>query len=135
MKIYSIDRKSWISILPKKDEAGYSSFSVEAFVEIGHGRFEARNSDIQWLNLVAFAKDLSQFVENRSIRPKLEGTYDTVVYLSGNASVVHLEFAIGDAYYGNKTHTYLLKGSFELDQEYLLEMVQSFESMQNKHVV
>ena len=49
VKIYSIDKKNWLNAEPKKSE-GYTSFEVEASVDIEHGIFNGKNIDIHFLN-------------------------------------------------------------------------------------
>ena len=66
---------------------------------------------------------------NRALSPRLNGTYDSFVGLTGSATSVTLEFAIGDAFRGEKTHRYLLRGSFDIEQDRLLGIVNEFKAI------
>ena len=126
MKISSSDRRCWISIERPAGAHPHAAFAVEASVQIGHGRFHARNSDIHWTNGQEFSKDLDKFMTNRGLRPRLKGTYDSFIGFSGSATSVMLEFAVGDAFVGDRTHQYLLCGSFDVEHDRLLSIIDEF---------
>jgi len=129
MKITSSNRKCWISVERSTGAHPHEAFAVEALVQIGHGRFQARNEDVHWLNGREFVEDLDKFITNRALSPRLNGTYDSFVGLTGSATSVTLEFAIGDAFRGEKTHRYLLRGSFDIEQDRLLGIVNEFKAI------
>jgi len=129
MTFLSTDGKSRLEIESHDDGQGYSAFAVEATVDVGHGRFSAWNGDVQWLNLDRFAAALEQFATDRTSIPELEGTYDSRVGLSARGHTIFLEFAVGDAFCGEKTHDYLFAGSFELDRECLPGVLSTVRSL------
>lgn len=130
MKIFSSDTRSWLRI--ERTKTGeYVGFEVEARIDVGHGRFHVQNDDVQWLNVADFAAELETFVLNRSVSPRLEGTYDSFLKIRAFSNLVNMEFAIGDTFCGNRTHEYLFEGSFEIDQETLGRLVREFEALSN----
>jgi hypothetical protein len=130
MKIHSIDKKSWFAVKPVKDNS-YTAISVEAQIDIGHGVFNAKNIDMHFLNLAVFTSELDNFLTDRSILPRLNGTYDSFIEISGSVSHVFIKFCIGDADCGAKTHQYNLFGSFEIDQEYLAPFIKVMKSIKS----
>jgi hypothetical protein len=99
---------------------------VEA--SINNGRFYGRNNDIYFLNIDEFAASLDAFVTDRSLSPRLEGTYDSFICIYGKANQVFLEFVIGDAFCVRpKTVQFRISGAFEFEQEYLLTLVKNFQ--------
>ena len=61
MKIYSIDNKSWLSVEPIESE-GYTSFEVEASIDIEHGVFEGKNIDVnffEWIEKAYYSHHLA----------------------------------------------------------------------------
>ena len=129
MKILSSENKSYFQIKRTSDE-GYSGFDVEVLVDIGHGQFRAQNQDLQWLNIPEFTAQLDGFINDRRLIPRLEGTYDSFLEFSESVNVVVVAFAVGDAFCGNKTHEFLLRGSFEISQDMLIAVAQEFGSLQ-----
>ena len=128
MKIRSIDKKSWFDVKPLKD-GSYTAISVEVQIDIGHGVFNAKNIDVQFLNLSVFTSELDNFLTDRSMLPRLNGTYDSFIEISGSVSHVFIKFCIGDVDCGAKTHQYNLCGSFEIDQEYLAPFIKVMKSI------
>jgi hypothetical protein len=129
VKISSSDRRCWINIERAARAHSHAAFAVEVSVQIDHGEFRARNSDIHWVNAREFSKDLDKFMTDRGIHPRLNGTYDSVVGFSGSATSVILEFALGDAFRGDRTHQYLLRGSFDVEQDRLLSIIDEFVAL------
>ena len=81
MDIYSIDQKSWFKVEQILDEVTqYSSFLFEVYIDLGHSIFHSKNSDIQIFDINSFADELNEFLLNRNVKPKLEGTYDSFNY-------------------------------------------------------
>jgi len=126
MKIASADGGSWIRIERTGDPRGYSGFEMDVHVDIGHGVFDAKNSDVQFLHLGAFVSALDRFITDRSRTPRLEGTYDTYLVFSGAGTVVFLEYCLGDAHCGKKTVSFRQTGAFEVAQEELLPILRGF---------
>lgn len=128
MKIFSSENASHLRIERTGDEA-YSSFEVEVTIDIGHGQFRALNNDLQWLNIADFAAKFDDFILDRELVPRLEGTYDSFLEFSGSANSVIVAFAIGDAFCGNKTHEFLLRGSFQVSEDTLSALARDFRSL------
>jgi hypothetical protein len=123
MKIYAKDHPSWIEINRLVDEANqYSSYEISAVIDIIHGKFTAKNIDVHFINAVEFQSVFKQFITNRSLVPRLEGTYDTYLEFVGKSNSVILRFKIGDAFCGTETTDYSLVGGFEVSQESLLNI-------------
>ncbi len=123
MKIKSIDNNSWITINYSGD-SNYSSYQIEALVDIGHGHFTAKNIDQVFLNTEAFLEVLERFITDRSLTPKLYGTYDTYLkFYSTKKDIIMIEFSIGDSQCGHtQTIDYSLNGAFEITQEDLMNL-------------
>ena len=129
MRIIGKDNRCWLSIEHWGDD-GYSAFEIEAHVEIGHGEFHSKNIDVQLLKLGEFVSEFNRFIMDRSLSPRLEGTYDSHICFREVGVEVVLEFAIGDATtIGNNTIFYRQTGAFIVDQEYLTETFRSFRSL------
>jgi len=131
MRISSSDQHSWIEINFRPDaNSGYESFSLEVSVDVGHGQFRGINNDVHFLNIDEFAASLDAFVTDRSLSPCLEGSYDSFIRLSGTVNDILLEFAIGDAFCGYaKTVQFQVSGAFEIEQEYLLSLIENFRNL------
>ena len=130
MKIYSIDKKSWFEIKPIKD-GSYTAVSVEVKIDIGHGAFSAKNIDMHFLNLAVFTSELDSFITDKSVVPKLNGTYDSFIEISGSVSHAFIRFCIGDEDCGAKTHQYSLCGSLEIEQEHLVPFLKIMKSIKS----
>ena len=86
---------------------------------------------MHFLNLAVFTSEMDNFFTDRSILPRLNGTYDSFIEISGSVSHVFIKFCIGDADCGAKTHQYNLYGSFEIDQEYLVPFIKVMKSIKS----
>lgn len=127
MKIYSKDKKCWLYFERTVDvEHDYSSFILDALVDVGHSVFQGRNTDIHFFGIGDFVSKLNDFIIDRDIQPRLEGTYDTYLVFKGAANHVFLSFYIGSACCGAETHTYAIQGTFEIDQGSLGDIVKGF---------
>ena len=126
MKLFSNNNNTWLRIERNVAE-DHESFDVEASVDLGHGRFHGRNSDLCWLNMAEFESGLEAFARDRTGAPNLEGTYGSFLRFRAAAGLVVVEFAIGDAYCGSETHDFLLEGSFEIEQGSLLRLAREFQ--------
>jgi hypothetical protein len=118
MKIHSIDKKSWFAVKPIQD-GSYTAISVEVQI------------DIRFQNLAVFTSDLDNFLTDRSILPRLNGSYDSFIEISGSVSHVFIKFSIGDVDCGAKTHQYNLCGSFEIDQKYLASFIKVMKNIKS----
>jgi hypothetical protein len=122
---------SWIEIIRRGDDR-YAWFEIGCAVDIGHGHFFAKNSDIQFLNGAAFLTELDRFVLDRDRTPQLDGTYGSflILWRAGSHDEVMLSFAIGDAFCGGPvTSEFNLTGSFALLQERLSGLVADFRTL------
>ena len=128
MKISSNDRRCWISVERPAGAHPHTPFALEVSMQFGHEYFHARNGDIHWTNGQDFSKDLDRFMTNRDLRPRLNcAANGSFVGFSGSATSVILEFAVGDAFLGDRTmHQYLLRGSFDVEQDRLLSIIDEF---------
>ena len=130
MKIYGIDKKSWLEVAPVKD-GSYTATSVEVKIDIGHGYFSAKNLDMHFQNLDTFISELDHFITDRDIAPRLNGTYDSFIEISGSVSHAFIKFCIGDENCGAKTHQYSLCGSLEIEQEHLVPFLKIMKSIKS----
>lgn len=128
MKISSADNNCFITLEYRGDASGYSGFQVEVHADIRHGIFDAKNIDVQFLNLEGFVSELDKFILDRTRTPRLEGTYNTYFSFSVNGSAVILKYQLGDAFCGRKTSFFYQSGEFEVEQEGLLQLVGGFRS-------
>lgn len=120
MKIYADDQKSWFSVEPWIDEeTQYRAFTLEALIDIGHGSFQAKNIDVHLFNTSDFNAELDRFVTERTLIPRLDGTYDSFLEFHGDTSHVFVRFKIGDAFCGKLTQDISLSGGFEIEQQQL----------------
>lgn len=126
MKICSADNACFIAIEYQTDSGGYSGFQVAAHADIRHGKFDAKNDDVQLLNLEAFISELDQFILDRKRAPYLTGTYDTYFAFSARGTSVMLKYQLGDACCGRTTSYFLQSGEFEVEQEDLLQILGGF---------
>ncbi|ABD81592.1 hypothetical protein [Saccharophagus degradans] len=119
MKIVSSDNKFWVELVKVEDEYGYSAFSIYGYADLGHSKFEAKNNDVHLLNLPEFISKFDRFILDRTLVPKLEGTYDSYLEFKCVGSPVILTYNIGSAYCGTTNSEFGFTGSFEVEQEYL----------------
>jgi len=136
MKIESGDGQSWIDIELHGD-SDYSSYDVRVQVDIDHGLFTARNSDLQFLHWSESLRNLVDFITNKGIQVVFEGTYDSYLKFSrskGSKPRVLVDFAVGDAFVGRtRTHEFLLRGGFEIDEESMPAIVEKISAMTLPH--
>lgn len=126
MKISSRSGNDWISISIGCDTQGYSSIEMEAFLTHGISSFHAKQLDLQFFKISQFVDALDKFITDRSLMPKLEGTYDSFLSFRAIGSTVRLEFAIGDEISSKAPTVYCLRGAFDIDQSYLNDYVRDF---------
>ena len=126
MKIYSQDKNSWLKIT--KNEGEYDvegTYSIEVKFDIGHSVFNATNKEVIFTNGAEFKSTLNEFVMNRDLCPKLEGTYDSYVSFKAVGNNVVLSVNVGSAFCSSSTFAYSTSGEFEVSQEYLTNIVGS----------
>ena len=127
MDIYSVDKKNWFRVEQVFDEVTqYSSFLFEVYIDLGHSVFHSKNSDIQIFDINSFVNELNEFLMDRSLEPKLEGTYDSFLSFIGNNRDIQISFNIGSSYCSSETYSYSTSGKFEIDQEHLNEVLEFF---------
>lgn len=126
MKLQSADHKSFVSVVPNP-ENDWSSFRAEATVNLGHSGFSAASSDIALTNLAGFVAQLDLFILDRSLCPRLEGTYDTYLELRAKGREVILSFRIGSA---SGAASFGLSGSFAVEESALLPLVDATRDLQ-----
>ena len=130
MKIVGSNSGSWLRVNRLDDASGhYFGYDAEVRVEITHGSFQGRNRDLQFMNLPVFVAELERFITNRHLFPRLEGTYDSFIQFCSVGSQVHVEFSIGDAYCGSKIHEFKVRGGFEINQDYLSDMLRGWKEL------
>jgi len=116
---------------------GYDAFSFRARVDIGHGAFQAVNKDIQFLDLPDFVSRLESFIHDRSVTPRLNGTYDSFLMLSGTVSRVGVDFSLADEFtgYGTGCTPFVFTGAFETEPDRLHALLaQSRELLESWYV-
>lgn len=128
MKICSVDNNCFVALEFRGDSSGYYGFQVEIHADIQHGKFDAKNIDVQFLNLEEFVPELDKFILDRTRMPRLEGTYDTYFAFSASGSAVILKYQLGDVFCGRKTSYFYQSGEFEVEQENLLQFLGGFRS-------
>ena len=131
LRLHSPDCRSWLELSPLSDDQGYyTAVSMEAVVDIGHGRFTAFNGDVQLLGIAAFCDVFDKFILDRTLQPCLEGTYDSFIAFSGSSTSVVLSFCVGDSYCGSEgVEDYRLRGKFAIDQGLLNDLLAYFCSL------
>ena len=113
------------------DSSDYDSFSFSASIDIGHGLFKAANNDIHFLNLPTFVAQLESFVRDRMPQPRLDGTYNSYLELSGTPSSATIHFRIGDAFsgYTDVNTQYSFTGAFDVEPDQLFPMLDQFRGL------
>lgn len=129
MKIISTDNDSFITIERKRDPEGYSGFEVCTHADIVHGRFDAVNTDVQFLNSAEFIEEFDRFVLHRKSNPVLLGTYETRLEFVSTGTRVSLKYRLGDSFCGEKTVDFVQSGELVIDQESLLGILDGFKQM------
>jgi hypothetical protein len=132
MKIESKDHNSYINIECLGDPY-YSSFFVETELAKSSNQyyFKGHNKDVHFFKLDEFIKDLDHFITDRKIKPRLQGTYDFCLDVQAIESTrVWLTIYVG---YDNPsipfaTIKYGVLGGFEIDPEFLNQIVKSFKN-------
>ncbi len=132
MRITSIDSICSITLERKDDASGNPGFQMETHVDIRHGRFGAKNIDVQFLNLEEFVSEFDRFILDRTRMPRLEGTYDTYIAFSASGNTVMLQYRLGDAFCGQKTSYFCQSGEFEVEQERLLQYLADFRALKER---
>ncbi len=133
MIIESISHDSYITIEHIGD-SNYHSFCIEAELGKDHHLeyFKGFNRDVQLLNLDKFIKDLNSFITDRKMKPRLEGTYDFCIEIQAiGATRAFLIIYLGydKVITEFKTFRYCVSGCFEIDLEYMNQMVQNFKEL------
>lgn len=128
LRIHCHESRSWIDI-HRRGDASYTWFEVQCEIDIGHGRFAAHNTDIQFLNREAFLRALDRFSTDRSGAPQLDGTYNSflIFWSPSGSNEVMLSFAVGDAFtLGPCVTEFNLTGSLRLPAGVLEAVIDDF---------
>ena len=125
MRIQSVDKQCYVEINPAPEGEGHPVFRVEARIDLGHGVFTAYSKSIAIPKLPEFIIHLESFVQNKEIRPKWEGVYESYLSFVSEADRVYLEFSIGDVSYYNCN----LIGRFEINTDHLKTIVSEFKAL------
>ena len=91
-----------------------------------------KNIDLHFFDIDNFIAKLDAFILDRSIKPRLDGTYDTYIMFKGKGNNIFLSLNIGSAYCGTETYSYAIKGTFEVAQESLNNIVNGFTKYKGK---
>ena len=105
----------------------------EASVSYGHGKFSALNTDVQFIEITEFSVEFDLFIMQRSLTPRLAGTYDSFISFTAIGTQVAVSFCIGDAFCGRGlgTEEPRLSGRFAIDSECLNKLNSYFRSLAN----
>ncbi len=133
MKITSADNICWVGLLPG-EPGSYAGIEMVANVDIGHGRFEARNRDVHFLNLEEFVSEFDKFISDRTLAPRLNGTCDGYIAFSASGREVMCEYCLGDTFSGRKTAEFFQSGKFEVEQEKLLGFLRGFQQLSSQYL-
>jgi len=135
MKIESKNCDSYITIEHIGDKY-YSSFSIETELSKPSNLdyFKGHNRDVQLLSLDDFINDLDCFIIDRTKKPRLNGTYDFCLEIQALESTrawltIYLGYEISIPDF--KTIRYGVSGGFEIDIEFLNQMVRGFKDLKN----
>ena len=129
MRITSVENISWVNVEYKKEPSGYLGFEMEVHADVRHGQFHAKNLNILFLNIEEFVLELDRFILDRSRVPRLHGNYDTyIAFLAGGAKVM-CQYRIGGAFSGRKKAHFHHFGEFEIEQEYLPQLLSGFRAL------
>lgn len=134
MRIKSIDGNAWLEISRNGDEF-HSPFLVECWVNLRHGKFTAKNTEVHFLNLEEFVKALDAFILNRRLTPQLNGTYDTTVrfFQPADKQIIMMAFVIGDAFTGRSVTTrFHTGGEFEVNAEFINDAARSIKKFMER---
>ena len=131
--ITSEDNICRLTMAPTCDPSRSAGFEVGAWADIGHGRFDAVNRDVNFLNIDAFVDEFDKFIMERSRVPCLKGTYDTYIRFVGSGTAVHCEYRLGDAYCGQGAAEFYQSGRFRVENDGLLELLQRFRQVLAEH--
>ncbi|MGE5257402.1 MAG: hypothetical protein ACM3KE_12060 [Hyphomicrobiales bacterium] len=129
MKIASIRNISWVSIECTQDSSGPPNFEIEVYAGIRNGQFHAKNLNIHLFNLEEFVAEFDRFILDRSLGPRLEGSYNTFIAFSATGNMVICQYRLGGAFSDRKTMNFHHFGEFEIAQEHLLQLLENFRAL------
>jgi hypothetical protein len=129
MRITSIRDISWVNIECRQDSNVSTSFEIEVYAGIRNGQFHAKNLKIHLFNLEEFVAEFDRFILDRSLGPRLEGTYNTFIAFSATGNTVICQYRLGGAFSDRKTMNFHHFGEFEIAQENLLQLLENFRAL------
>lgn len=127
MKISSVDNKCFVAFEYNVDPNGYGGFQVEVHADIGHGKFNAKNADVQFINMEEFVSEFDGFILDRTRKPRLEATYDTYFAFSASGGSVILKYQLGDVVCSQRNSCFYQTGEFEVEQQNLQQFLAGFQ--------
>lgn len=95
---------------------------MEVVVDLGGGRFQGLNRDVFFSGFEKFCDEFDHFILDRSLTPRLEGSYDSFLSFSGKGNSIDFAFCVGD--YGTEDHR--LSSSFTIEGDRLNELTSYF---------
>jgi hypothetical protein len=116
----------------KGEKTGYPGyeeqhFVIEISVEAGGDQFHIKHADVYLPNLDQFVAEFDKFILDRSRTPYLAIGYDdSYLRLTGKSLDVTLEYHISKEF---SCYRYTNSGAFEVDQEYLLQILADLKSL------
>lgn len=119
MKLESDTKAAFIE-LSRNSENDWPSFRIAAAMALGHSYFAAENADIALLNPADFLRQLDAFILDRSIRPRLEATYDTWIEMTGKGRRISVRFCVGSL---SGFEPVTLQGMFEIEESSLMTVL------------
>ncbi len=135
MEILSADNICRITLRPSGEPGSYAGIEMAAHVDIGHGRFEARNRDIHFLNLGEFVEEFDKFISDRTRAPRLNGTYDSHISFRASGLDVVCEYCVGDAFAGGRRPAeFFQSGKFEIERDVLLDLLRDFRQLLEQYL-
>ena len=106
---------------------GYDVCELRARASLGHGDFRGVSDSVPLLGLREFVDQFERFIDDRALRPKLEGVYDSYLFFYVRGDRVLIEFSVGDATVSPKQFN--LTGLLEIDAGQLPSLLTDFKEL------
>jgi hypothetical protein len=110
-------------------------YLVYEFGKAKLGQFSGENNELTLLNIASFAKDLSAFVTDRSLEPKLKGSHGFELSFYSKKAIGHPWVKVMLCDYApmdnedNHDPLFCVSGEFEINHEYLNAYFEYFRSI------